>query len=73
MLVYEFDTTKYIFSLKFHCSFDVSRQSGELAQTLLSYSRQVASAIAYLHFKKYVHRDLAARNVLVSVEGICKV
>ncbi|KAI6203532.1 TK/FAK protein kinase [Aphelenchoides besseyi] len=33
--------------------------------TLLLFSRQIASAVEYLHSHLYVHRDLAARNVLV--------
>jgi focal adhesion kinase 1 len=33
--------------------------------TLLLYSHQLSSAMAYLEAKKYVHRDIAARNVLV--------
>ena len=41
--------------------------------TLLSYSRQIASAMVYLSAKGFIHRDLAARNILVSMDGICKV
>ena len=40
---------------------------------LLSYSRQVASAMVYLSGKGYVHCDLAARNILLSEDGVCKV
>ena len=40
---------------------------------LLSYSRQVASAMVYLSGKGYIHYDLAARNILLSVDGVCKV
>ncbi|KAI6179421.1 TK/FAK protein kinase [Aphelenchoides besseyi] len=40
------------------------RETLELS-TLLLFSRQIASAVEYLHSHQYVHRDLAARNVLV--------
>ena len=40
---------------------------------LLSYSRQVASAMVYLSVKGYIHCDLAARNILLSNDGVCKV
>ena len=40
---------------------------------LLSYSRHIASGMAYLSNKAFVHRDLAARNILVSDDRICKV
>ena len=40
---------------------------------LLSYSRQVASAMVYLSGKGYIHCDLAARNILLSKNGVCKV
>ena len=40
---------------------------------LLSYSRQVASAMVYLSVKGYIHCDLAARNILLSIDGVCKV
>ena len=45
----------------------------EAGAMLLSYSRQVASAMVYLSGKGYVHCDLAARNILLSEDGICKV
>ena len=41
--------------------------------TLLSYSRQVASAMMYLSSKNYIHCDLAARNILLSKDGVCKI
>ena len=34
--------------------------------SLLLYSYQLSSAMAYLESKKFVHRDIAARNVLVA-------
>lgn len=34
--------------------------------TLILYSFQLCSAMAYLESKKFVHRDIAARNVLVA-------
>ena len=45
----------------------------KMGATLLSYSRQVASAMVYLSGKGYIHCDLAARNILLSKDGICKV
>ena len=45
----------------------------EAGAMLLSYSRQVASAMVYLSGKGYVHCDLAARNILLSEDGVCKV
>ena len=45
----------------------------EAGAMLLSYSRQVASAMVYLSMKGYIHRDLAGRNILLSMDGVCKV
>ena len=45
----------------------------EAGAMLLSYSRQVASAMMYLSEKGYVHCDLATRNILLSIDGVCKV
>ena len=45
----------------------------EAGAMLLSYSRQVASAMMYLSGKGYVHCDLATRNILLSMDGVCKV
>ena len=45
----------------------------KMGATLLSYSRQVASAMVYLSGKGYIHCDLAARNILLSKDGVCKV
>jgi c-src tyrosine kinase len=41
--------------------------------TLLKYSREVTSGMAYLSGKAFIHRDLAARNVLISENDTCKV
>ncbi len=42
-------------------------------ELLLSFCRQVGSAMDYLASKSFIHRDLAARNVLVTKQKICKV
>ena len=42
-------------------------------ELLLSFCRQVGSAMDYLASKSFIHRDLAARNVLVTEQKICKV
>uniref|UniRef100_A0A4W5QEB9 Protein kinase domain-containing protein n=1 Tax=Hucho hucho TaxID=62062 RepID=A0A4W5QEB9_9TELE len=34
--------------------------------TLILFSHQLSTALAYLESKRFVHRDIAARNVLVS-------
>ena len=44
-----------------------------LGQTLLTFSRQIASGMMYLSNKGYVHRDLAARNILLDHAYNCKV
>ena len=49
------------------------KTNDNMGAMLLSYSRQVASAMVYLSVKGYVHCDLAARNILLSVDGVCKV
>ena len=49
------------------------KTNDNMGAMLLSYSRQVASAMVYLSVKGYVHCDLAARNILSSVDGVCKV
>ncbi|XP_053717478.1 focal adhesion kinase 1-like isoform X4 [Synchiropus splendidus] len=43
----------------------VRKYSLDLA-TLILYSYQLSTALAYLEGKRFVHRDIAARNVLVS-------
>ncbi len=49
------------------------RSPDVLPSQLLSFSRQIVSAMSYLAAKGYVHRDLAARNVLLSGDETCKV
>ncbi|XP_029651263.2 fibroblast growth factor receptor 3-like [Octopus sinensis] len=40
---------------------------------ILSFARQVAMAMEYMHSMKYLHRDLAARNVLLDYKKVVKV
>ena len=69
--------SKIIHSMLYHrlpkitlCS---TLNQSEAGAMLLSYSRQVASAMVYLSGKGYVHCDLAARNILLSEDRVCKV
>lgn len=49
----------------------VRKYSLDLA-TLILYSYQLSTALAYLESKRFVHRDIAARNVLVSTVDCVK-
>ncbi|XP_029958730.1 focal adhesion kinase 1-like isoform X2 [Salarias fasciatus] len=49
----------------------VRKYSLDLA-TLILYSHQLSTALAYLESKRFVHRDIAARNVLVSTVDCVK-
>uniref|UniRef100_A0A3Q2DCF4 Focal adhesion kinase 1 n=1 Tax=Cyprinodon variegatus TaxID=28743 RepID=A0A3Q2DCF4_CYPVA len=49
----------------------VRKYSLDLA-TLILYSFQLSTALAYLESKRFVHRDIAARNVLVSTVDCVK-
>ncbi|MEQ2158365.1 putative serine/threonine protein phosphatase [Goodea atripinnis] len=50
---------------------EVRKYSLDLA-TLILYSYQLSTALAYLESKRFVHRDIAARNVLVSTVDCVK-
>eukprot|EP01060_Flectonema_neradi_P008747 TRINITY_DN16257_c0_g1_i2.p1 TRINITY_DN16257_c0_g1~~TRINITY_DN16257_c0_g1_i2.p1 ORF type:complete len:703 (+),score=97.14 TRINITY_DN16257_c0_g1_i2:220-2328(+) len=48
-------------------------QLGELSErTVAMYTKDIASALEYLHQHKIIHRDVKAANVLVSVNGELK-
>ncbi|XP_077454981.1 focal adhesion kinase 1-like isoform X9 [Stigmatopora argus] len=49
----------------------VRKYSLDLA-TLILFSHQLSTALAYLESKRFVHRDIAARNVLVSTVDCAK-
>ncbi|KAI4810634.1 hypothetical protein KUCAC02_013572 [Chaenocephalus aceratus] len=49
----------------------VRKYSLDLASLIL-YSSQLSTALAYLESKRFVHRDIAARNVLVSTADCVK-
>ncbi|XP_053289418.1 focal adhesion kinase 1 isoform X2 [Pleuronectes platessa] len=49
----------------------VRKYSLDLASLIL-YSHQLSTALAYLESKRFVHRDIAARNVLVSTVDCVK-
>ncbi|XP_077576152.1 focal adhesion kinase 1-like isoform X6 [Stigmatopora nigra] len=49
----------------------VRKYSLDLA-TLILFSHQLSTALAYLESKRFVHRDIAARNVLVSTVDCVK-
>ncbi|KAI9225401.1 MAG: kinase-like domain-containing protein, partial [Piptocephalis tieghemiana] len=38
-----------------------------------SFTRQVASGIAYLHDRSILHRDIKGANILINEEGVCKI
>uniref|UniRef100_A0A4W5QEC3 Protein kinase domain-containing protein n=1 Tax=Hucho hucho TaxID=62062 RepID=A0A4W5QEC3_9TELE len=55
--------TFFIFQLR---SFLQVRKYNLDLSTLILFSHQLSTALAYLESKRFVHRDIAARNVLVS-------
>ena len=39
------------------------------ADVIAAWARQIASALGYVHWRRFVHRDVKAANVLLSAEG----